>query len=377
MPKGLWRAHFLPRYNASMSAAPTTAAASMAENAPVKPRRRWYQFSLRTLMIAMVVIATTLGLGMSWYRRAQCQAEAVVTLRGLENGCLYDDEYRLDEFGQLEILYPCEPEDATLWKQVSRSFFHRIGAVWLRTEWDGDPHDFPLVQRPPSHAEIQETQRRRESIWKAVLTLSGIEYLSVNGEIPSNGLESLRRFPRLRTLIIGKAAGSKSLDPIGELRSLEYLELDTNSKVLTVRAVKAIGRLPHLHFLGLPSSRLEAGHLRALAEGSQIESLNLESADMTSEGIEALRGLSTLKRLSLRGTAVNDSWGPALEQLSSLEELDLSQTNAGPAIMESLAKLPNLRQLNTSQTNITGRSIVKFLQQHPHCRFVWGEDRYP
>lgn len=58
-----------------MSDAEITVALSSTKAAPAKHCRRWLQFSLRTLMIATVLIATGLGLGTSWYRRASRQAK--------------------------------------------------------------------------------------------------------------------------------------------------------------------------------------------------------------------------------------------------------------------------------------------------------------
>jgi len=223
---------------------------------------------------------------------------------------------------------------------------------------------------------MDEWERRRERAWKAIAALDDLEYLEVEGKIPPDGLETLRHFSRLRTLILGPAAVPVSIEPIVELTTLETLELDASTVLLNARTMQEVGGLPHLRHLGFLHAHLEAGHLKMLADVSQIQSLNLEGADVTLEGVESLCGLSSLKRLSLRGTAVNDSWAQALERMPSLEELDLSETNAGPPVMESLAKLPRLRKLNTSRTNITGRSIVKFLKSHPACTFVWGEDRY-
>lgn len=206
--------------------------------------------------------------------------------------------------------------------------------------------------------------------------LERIEYMELKGSIPPHGLEALRRFSRLRTLIMGPAAVPASLEPITELPELEHLELDASKVLLTTQAVEAIGRMPRLRHLGLSRTRLEEGHLRVLAETSQIESLYLNRVDITDGAVDALRGFSHLKQLSLRGTAASDSWGQVLGQLTSLGELDLSQTSLGPEIMDSLVNLPKLRKLNTSWTNITGRAIVQFQQQNPACEFVWDGDRY-
>ena len=60
-----------------------------------KPRRRWFQYSLRTLLLLMLLVS----IGMSWVavrmQRARRQREAVKGIERLGGGVMYD--YQFDQ----------------------------------------------------------------------------------------------------------------------------------------------------------------------------------------------------------------------------------------------------------------------------------------
>src|SRR5678815_5698217 len=73
-------------------ASATTASAVTTKNSPAKSRRRWYQFSLRTLLIAMLVLSAGFGeIGRRIYQ-AREQAAKVAALRALGISAMYDTQ---------------------------------------------------------------------------------------------------------------------------------------------------------------------------------------------------------------------------------------------------------------------------------------------
>lgn len=357
-----------------MSAAETTVAQSSTKHAPAKRRQRWYQFSLRTLMIAMVAIATFLGMGVAWYRSACTQATAVSTLRGYHNPCFYDGECRVGEFGEVRYLraYDTGCQRDQLWLGL----FRHISFVGLNPDGYGEPYSWPGIEGPPNRDEVVEAQRRNESIWKALSQFRRLEHLVVERPFPSDGSIALTQFPNLRTLIFGRAVRLESLEPIAALESLEFLQLSGSGINLSQEFLQGIGKNRRLRHLGLRALTVHEGALKELAKETKIESLDLTESKVTVKAIEILCSFSNLKRLSLRRTSVDDTWGTNLERLTALESLDVSETNAGPALLKSLSHLPNLRKLNTSRTDITGKAIVQFQRENPDCEFVWNGDPY-
>jgi hypothetical protein len=357
-----------------MCAAETTVAPSSTKRAPAKRRQRWCQFSLRTLMIAMVAIATILGVGTAWYRSARTQATAVSTLRGYYNPCFYDGECRVGEFGKLRYVRAYDTGDQR--DQLWLGLFRHISCVRLNPDGYGEPYSWPGIESPPKHDEIVEAKWRNESIWKVLSEFRHLEHLAVERPFPSDGSNVLKQFPNLRTLIVGRAVRLESLEPIAALESLEFLQLSGSGITLSQEFLQGIGKNRQLRHLGLRAISVNEVDLNELAKESKIESLDLTESKITGKAIEVLRSFSNLKRLSLRRTPVNDTWGTNLEQLTSLEELDVSETNAGPALLKSLSHLPNLRKLNTSRTDITGKAIGQFQNENPDCEFVWNGDPY-
>lgn len=62
---------------------------------PTKPKRRWFQYSLRTLLIVMTIIAVGLGW---WSHKARQQREAVAALEKAGGLAVYDfQERQLDK----------------------------------------------------------------------------------------------------------------------------------------------------------------------------------------------------------------------------------------------------------------------------------------
>jgi hypothetical protein len=66
------------------------------EPQPVSPpfQRRWYQYSLRSLMIFVMVCGVLLGWGGSFYRRVHNQRRAVARASALGGFVRYDYQYR-------------------------------------------------------------------------------------------------------------------------------------------------------------------------------------------------------------------------------------------------------------------------------------------
>jgi hypothetical protein len=110
----------------------TTTEVDLAESpstAP-KPRRRWWQFSLRTLMVAMLVLGVLFGLFAIRLERARRQAAAVATIRSVGGEVFYDYEKRL--IARDHAVPSKVPKRLLDW--VGPDFFHEVVEVALDSE---------------------------------------------------------------------------------------------------------------------------------------------------------------------------------------------------------------------------------------------------
>jgi Leucine Rich repeat len=94
-----------------------------------KPKRRWLQFSLRTLMVLMLV----LGCGFGWLgmkvKQAREQREAVKAIRAVGGDVVYDYQEFADDFVVLHAPKPSSPE--WLRERLGEDFFHNVVRVNL------------------------------------------------------------------------------------------------------------------------------------------------------------------------------------------------------------------------------------------------------
>jgi hypothetical protein len=94
---------------------------------PVPTRRRWYQFSLRTLAIAVVVISVALGLFAVRLQRARKQAAAVARIQKAGGSVNHDFEVKRDTDGSwLAVEGASSPIPAALLRWLGRDFFHDV-----------------------------------------------------------------------------------------------------------------------------------------------------------------------------------------------------------------------------------------------------------
>jgi hypothetical protein len=86
-----------------------------------KPNRRWFRFSLRTLLVFVTIACAGFGwLGMK-VRQARRQKDAVVAIRELRGMVTYDYE----EGSHQRI----PPQSARLWKWMGVDFFQNVSEV--------------------------------------------------------------------------------------------------------------------------------------------------------------------------------------------------------------------------------------------------------
>ena len=260
-------------------------------------RRRWFQFRLHTLLIAVLV----LSLPLSWFalmlRRARTQKETVEVIRRLGGHVCYDWEIET----QGNPFEPIPPRP------------HRVPA-WLRNSL-GDDFSDEVASVSFYGQPVQDTDLERLKVFKDLKIL----YLT-ESHITDSGLEY-----------------------VAFLSKLERLELE--STCITDVGLQHINQLANLRILNLGSTKITDAGLKHLEVMTNLEELSLRNTEITDAGLKSIGALAGLKTLELQRTRISDA---GLVYLNGLVELQLLQLYSNSDVTEHGVRtlrhrLPNCR----------------------------------
>jgi hypothetical protein len=257
-------------------------------------RRRWLQFSLRSVLVITALIAVALGWGNQLARR-------------------YDARQRIE---QLPIKIEVE-----------------AGPAWI-------------------------TDRFGAGIGKYFDQLVSIDFTGcddLSGPIDLDGLllPNLNRQSALRKLNLGRLCevDDRYLAAIGGLDQLEELILDETN--VTDDGLRHLSGLRQLKTLSLfAANRVSDSGLEHLKALDRLEVLDLSEAEASDGCGEALAQLRTLRRLNLAHTAVGDAVLQHLQHLTRLKYLNLSGTKVTSQGLKHLAQLLELKELYLAGTSV-------------------------
>jgi len=227
------------------------------QSAEPKPKRRWFQYSLRTLLLLMLLAS----IGMSWFavkmQRARRQREAVEAIEKLGGWVRFD--YQVNQSIVLASSPPPQPP----------------GPEWLRRVL-GDDFFAKVVS-----ADLHNTQA----------TDAWLEHL--------DGLPHLQQLNLMGTPV--SDAGVQHVERLGELR---VLSLDSTQ--VTDAGLDRLRGLGQLQLLLLCNTKITDAGLMRLKGLRQLQSLWLYGTSVTDAGLEHLKELSHLQHLELSRTQVTD-----------------------------------------------------------------------
>ncbi|MGA2063212.1 MAG: hypothetical protein ABSG67_22300 [Thermoguttaceae bacterium] len=257
-----------------------------------KPFRRWFQYSLRTLMI----LVTLFALACSWFAvklgQARRQREAVEGIRKLGGSVTYD--YECDSSNRI-IKGAKAPGPAWLRNLLGIDCFCNVTQVWGR------------------------------------------------GKVSDAELVYLKCFPQLRIFFFQDAQiTNDGLEIIQGLTQVQVLGLQ-GSKI-TDAGMQHFENMTQLKELYLQDNNITDDGLKYLQGLIQLQDLHLSDTQVTDDGLKHLKGLTNLIFLDLSNSYVSNAGLVHLKGLKKLETLDLSKTNVTDAGVQDLQKtLPNLK----------------------------------
>ena len=285
-------------------------------------RRRFLQFSLRALLVFVLLVS----LGMSWLGvkldRARKQREAVKVIVGAGGEVYYD--YHYGDSPDSTVPDPYAEPSAPEWARalLGDHFFFEVVCVSV---YGGDFGD-------------------DEAIYLAGLTSLQKLWLP-STQISDVGFERLKGLTNLTILDLSDTATTDS--------GLECLE-----------------GLTSLTELWLTRTQITNAGLEHVGGLTSLSDLYLCGTHITEAGLEYLKGMTNLEHLFLDGTQINDAGLEHLEGLTSLTVLDLSDTQINDAGLDHLEGLSNLTYLDLSYTQITPEGVEKLQKALPHCEIM-------
>ncbi len=275
----------------------------------IRLRRRWFQFSLRSLFLLTLFVALGLGWFMTELRRARSQTEAVEAI--IRSG----------------------------------------GTVAYRYAFGGSDSPLPFGQSR------FEAQRR------ALARLFGEGFLAYVVDV------DFVPFPDCED---GGASGTVDADlaPLERLPYVESLNLHKAFQI-TDAGLKHLEHLTRMRVLELESASMTDAGLQHLTAMSQLQELTLEYQRMPGRGLEPLRQFGTLRKLGFEGPWIADADLRQLRDLTGLRQLNLMGSSITDAGLEQLKGLTQLEELNISFTHVTPAGVKRLRDALPRCKVEW------
>ena len=246
------------------------------------PKRRWYQYSLRTLLVFMVLFA----IACSWFtvklQQVDRRREAVRAIVEAGGWVGYD--------------YKCKatnpPGPAWMRKVLGDDFFGKVVSVELQNDED--------LEHLRGLTSLEELYLRERYFDDGTLATDA-------------GLQYLKRLTNLQRLDLGGTrtsdAGVKHLKGLTKLR-----ELVLDETQVTDAGLKHLKELTNLEWLDLDVTQVTDAGLKHLKGLTNLEKLYLQGTQITDIGLKHLGGLTNLKDLALADTHVTEEGIQKLQQ---------------------------------------------------------------
>jgi hypothetical protein len=281
---------------------------------------RWYQYSLRTLMLLVLLIA----IGMSWFTvklsQARQQREIVKQLKTPGLGVYYD--YEVNEGGMRKDIDEIPFVPVWLINLLGKDFFTNVVAV-----------------------ETIDVNNANDTTLEHIKELSHLHYLNISAarRITDVGLKHLEGMTQLKSLAIsGDEITDTGLVHIKNLYQLESLSIW--GKQITDAGLVHLQGLTKLHFLNIGNSKITVKGLVYLKALPQLNEMRLDGESFTDAELEHIKELPQLKKLQICSAQITDNGLIYLKELTNLQELVLWCGQYSDAEIVKLRKaLPNTK----------------------------------
>ncbi len=310
----------------------------MTEPTPSPPtqRRRWFQFSLRSLLLMMLVVGC--GLGWLTMRRSQSKQAWKRIADAEELGISFNVIYHSDSRGPQKSLQE-EWLDEWLWVTFP------VASDSAKMSFSEDPQ-----------AAVQELRKYPH--------LKDLELAHIDN-FTDEHLACLSDFKNLTLLYLHELPVEGSgLAHLHGNTSLEILEVK-DCENLADEAIYSIPKLPSLTQLTIencPLTGISLGHLATACP--KLEKLILVKVPLTIEGLQEIGAIHSLKSLTLAESDVTTDGLGYLNDLTQLQEIHLYRSSINDVGLEHLSKHPLLENLPLLGMSITDAGMAHLSVLH-------------
>jgi hypothetical protein len=340
------------------------------------PKRRWWpRYSLRTFLVAMLLVGVGLGcLGIYW-NRLRRQRQIVAKIEAADGEVLYD--YQFGAASDRRIVDPYEDAVDALMTSMSKT--HDGRRTRIRTTLTESlvevetPPGPKLIRRMIGDDAFANVENVSFFDWDSqppgkldpqlLLELPQLKCVDlVDRQVNDEWLRQVAKVPQLRIAnLFGDKDGTASAKGLASFESARQLEdLSIAGEWLQDDTVKGIAGLRQLRSLTIASAPSVTSavfsNLDQLTELRELAILRAEKVN--DQGTETLRGLRQLRQLMLFHTSISDDCLAHLRELKHLEALNVSWTNVGDTGLESLKGLSNLKYLDVQGTRVGDSGMV-------------------
>ena len=255
-----------------------------------KPKLRWFQFSLRTLLVVVTLCAipcSWLAVKLRQARRERAAATAIEKLGG-----------------QVEWSKPSGP--AWLRSFVGDDSFKTVKGVDV---WGSE-------EAPPGMGLAKGTRSEdTDAALQNLTVMNQLQRLYLNGShITDAGLGNLKESNQLQSLDLHEAKVTDAgLENLKQLHQLQWLDINGTDQITDAGLANLQG-LNQLRALYLSGTHVTDAGLEYLQGFTQLQTLDVSHTQVTDAGLEYLRGFTQLQTLSVGYTEVTDAGVKKLQQ---------------------------------------------------------------
>ncbi|MFK7769509.1 MAG: leucine-rich repeat domain-containing protein [Mariniblastus sp.] len=286
-----------------------------------KRRRIWFpRFTIRILLILMVIVATALALGTREMQRLDRESNAIQQLG--EYGTV--DVYRAPVLDESGLWYVEGPLNKSAWMRfvggiIGENAFYPVLRLEVGKDYskDGDERkdlNDPEFKKLISQFTLLESLRIGSCPFRNLDFLKGLtrlENLNLYQSEELVDIKGLAELPRLKELCLGY--GCKNLNDFvvfNSLPELQLLEIKDCPSIESMRVFAVLTKLKKLNLAGCNLQRLDG-----VENFAELEDLDLTGCTKL-KNIEGVEQLSKLKNVQFKGCDLVD-----LTPLSNLHSL--------------------------------------------------------
>jgi hypothetical protein len=325
---------------------------------------RWrFQFTIRSLLLLVLVVAGPNAWLVQEWKAAQRQRRIIETARAMNCGILFDEN--IGTAGAIQMFSGPRPPLSWLQKTLGEDFFRDVAGASPRT----DEQIRVLQDLTSIRVLLANDSALTDEGLRCMTQWKGLEHLELSdtAKITDAGLEHLRGLPQIQFLRLRRCnvsdAGMATFENLKELRVLDLGMTKVADEGF--KHFRASTALRQVSFWG---NKISDASMPLIKTMPQLETLELGGASITDAGLENLKDLAHLQRLFLRGTKITDSGLAYLSGLHELRELDLFNTPITAAGLKHLYGLKKLEVLYLGETHVSAPDRLKFNDALPNCK---------